>query len=244
METLSLFRLGESKQNRGEVSAVTCRRRPWGHAKVVRNPSRGKDLGLEADSDLPMFEGLETALERREAHSGRLSLTQRLVLFAAIGAVSMALTAAGRGIVAEPVVVPTPSMIPTIPTGSRVLVFSESLFRDHPGRGDIVVFTSPDDHGQRLVKRIIAVEGETVASSGGVVTINGEPLNEMWLKPGTVTEHLVPTEVPSGHYFVMGDSRAVSIDSRRFGPIPAELIKARAGAVVAPLRHLRGLMGR
>jgi len=189
-----------------------------------------------------MFETLEAALERRESDAARLSFPQRLVLVVAIGAASMALAAAGRGVVVEPVVVPTPSMVPTIPAQSRVLVVAESLFADAPSRGDIVTFASPEDPDQRLVKRIIGVEGERIATVDGQVTVNGKPLDEPWLRPNTVTKDLEPITVPPGTFFVLGDARAVSVDSRVFGPVPEEFIRARAGAVVLPVRYLRALI--
>jgi len=184
-----------------------------------------------------MFENVDAALQKREAEAFKMSSTRRLALSAGVIAVSLSLAAAGRGMVVEPVLVPTQSMVPTIPAGVRVLVVSNSLFRDQPARGDIVTFVPPDGSGKRLVKRVIGLEGESIGVRDGVVTIDGEPLSEPWLKAGVVTTQLIETVVPDGHYFVLGDSRDVSIDSRSFGPVPIEQVSGRAGGVIAPMRH-------
>lgn len=188
-----------------------------------------------------MFEGLEAALELKEAKASRLSRWQRALLVTAVGAVSAALVAAGQGVVAEPVLVPSGSMVPNIPVGARVVVVDESLFRDSPARGDVVTFASPQNSRQRLVKRIIAVQGEEVGVVDGVVTIDGVRLNEPWLGRGVTTGDFEPVTVPPGHYFVMGDARDASIDSRVFGPISESMVTARAGAIVAPLSEIRFL---
>lgn len=183
-----------------------------------------------------MFEDVDAALQKRDAKSVQLSVFRRLALAAGVAAAALTLAAAGRGMVVEPVVVPTGSMVPTIPVGGRVLVVSDSLFRDQPTRGDIITFVPPGDPNKRLVKRIVGLEGETIATRAGVVTVNGKPLDEPWLDPGVLTTGLTETVVPPGHYFVLGDARAVSLDSRVFGSVPTRGVGGRAGAVLVPAR--------
>ena len=95
-----------------------------------------------------------------------------------------------------------------------------------PKRGDVVVIRDPADHGFS-VKRIVAIEGESVHFLKGKVYVNTEPLAEPYLTPGTFTftysqakEQLITCG--KDQYFVLGDNRPVSIDSRSYGPVPRE----------------------
>jgi signal peptidase I len=120
-------------------------------------------------------------------------------------------------------------MTPTIPIDSQVVVDEGAYTTRAPKRGDIVVFTRP--HGEiaapqvkDLIKRIIGLPGETISSPDGRVWIDGKPLSEPWLPKGTVTTAIrVQTLLPN-QYFVMGDNRPNSQDSRFFGPISAAVI--------------------
>ena len=140
-------------------------------------------------------------------------------------------------------------MEPTIPIGSRVTV-NRLAYRHHAVRvGDIIVFASPpnEDCGgafvSDLIKRVIGLPGQTISLSAGYVLINGKRLSELWLPPsvgGTtfpgpsgVRYNLAhPYRVPAGDYFVMGDNRGDSCDSRYFGPIPKDLIVGKVTATV------------
>ncbi len=95
--------------------------------------------------------------------------------------------------------------------------------------------------GVELIKRVIAVGGETIEIRGGVIYIDGLVLLEEYLAPGTVMPPFGPVTVPPGEVFVMGDNRNRSKDSRVFGTVPVDVIVGRALAVVWPRENWNGL---
>lgn len=98
-----------------------------------------------------------------------------------------------------------------------------------PQRGDIVIFHHPSGTHRDLVKRVIGLPGETIEIRGGVVYIDGRALIEPYLAGGEVPiGDLAPVRVPERSYFVLGDNRNHSQDSRVLGPIPADLIVGKA----------------
>jgi signal peptidase I len=134
-------------------------------------------------------------------------------------------------------VIPSPSMVPTLQVWDRILV-QKAFFNWHDVReGDIVVFTFPPlDHcggteGGDLVKRVIALPGQTIYSSGNNIYIDGKLLSEPYLpKPDPLGPPIPdaskqrPFQVPAGEFYVMGDNRAISCDSRYWGPIKGSSI--------------------
>lgn len=111
--------------------------------------------------------------------------------------------------------VPTASMAPTIPNPCYILVNHVATETSAPTRGEVVLFHFPDNPSTIFVKRVIGLPGDTVTIHSGHVYINGARLNEPYLSPGLVTEgDLGPFHVPAGHYFMMGDNRNNSDDSR------------------------------
>ena len=163
-----------------------------------------------------------------------------------------------RTYVVQSFYIPSGSMLPTLQVGDRIIVDKLSYKIHDVHRGDIVVFARPpleDQEYADLVKRVIGLPGETISSKNGRVYIDGKPLNEPWLPPGSdsYTGPLAgddphpqfdlpgPVNIPAGEYFVMGDNRTDSEDSRFFGPIPKSLIVGRAVAVIWPFRDMKGL---
>ncbi len=112
--------------------------------------------------------------------------------------------------------IPSGSMENTIMTGDRVFGFRLAYLFSDPQRGDIVIFKYPDDESENFIKRIIGLPGETLEIKEGVVYIDGEPLDEPYLKETPMPENLGPYEIPEGYYFMMGDNRNNSKDSRRW----------------------------
>ncbi|MCX6363335.1 MAG: signal peptidase I [Actinobacteria bacterium] len=154
----------------------------------------------------------------------------------------------------KPYRIPSESMAATLVPRDRVLV-NRVVYRLHaPGRGDIVVIDSAAV-GRILIKRVVALPGETVSVAGGTVYIDGRRLEEPYVH--RVDGETEPTEpfrgtgqawslerpytVPPGHFFLMGDNRAVSDDSRDWGPAPRREIIGEAFLTYWPLSRLHGL---
>jgi signal peptidase I len=147
-----------------------------------------------------------------------------------------------RSFVVQPFFIPSGSMEPTLKIGDRVLVNKLSYDVHSVHRGDIVVFTKPaNDYSpgvKDLIKRVIGLPGETISAQNGEVDINGRPLHESWLPRGVTTQNFGPVVIPPGRYFMMGDNRNDSADSRVFGPVSSHLFIGRAFALVWPLSRL------
>ena len=109
--------------------------------------------------------------------------------------------------------VPTGSMEDTIPVGARIIGLRHSYLFKEPQRGDIIIFKYPDDESVHYVKRVIGLPGETVIIADGNVYVDGTALEEPYLNTVTLGDY-GPYTVPEGSYFVMGDTRNDSRDSR------------------------------
>ncbi|MGH9077529.1 MAG: signal peptidase I [Acidimicrobiales bacterium] len=134
--------------------------------------------------------------------------------------------------------IPTGSMAPTLKPGDRVLV-TKALYSVN--RGDVIVFKKPPtDHSpgatDDLIKRVIGLPGDRVSGRGGYVYIDGRKLDEHWLPAVDqgVTSAFGPDTVAQGEYFVMGDNRTNSEDSRFIGDIPASTIVGKTFVRIWP----------
>ncbi|HEV3352494.1 MAG TPA: signal peptidase I [Acidimicrobiales bacterium] len=138
--------------------------------------------------------------------------------------------------------IPSDSMNPTLVQRDRVLVNKLSYHFHDVHRGDIVVFKRPpgenDPQIKDLIKRVIGLPGDTIEGRDGQILINGRVLHEPYTAKNSPMSDFSSRTVPAGHYFVMGDNRGNSKDSRVFGPIAKSLIVGRAFIRVWPLSRI------
>jgi signal peptidase I len=167
----------------------------------------------------------------------RVPKTVRMVLLVVVAVIGADLM---RSFIVEPYTVASTSMEPQLHDGNRVVVDKLVYRLGDAGRGDVVVLDTDSISettrkiGSTIVKRVIGLPGEVVEGVAGKVLINGEPLDEPWLHD-VMTPSFGPVKVPDGSLFVLGDNRVVSIDSRAFGPVPAEAVVGRVDLVLWPL---------
>ncbi|MBI3951229.1 MAG: signal peptidase I [Acidobacteria bacterium] len=132
--------------------------------------------------------------------------------------------------VVQPVRVEGTSMLPHLHDGERIFV-NKFIYRfDRIERDDIVVFWYPNDPDKSFIKRVIGLPGETVSIREGVVYIDGQPLDESYIDSPYHHryENMPSTFVKNHYYFVMGDNRDASNDSRQWGLVPEKYIYGKA----------------
>jgi len=144
--------------------------------------------------------------------------------------------------VTQAMVVQGPSMQPNLHYDQRVMVEKITYrFLHGPHRGDVVVIQVPGEQ-EPLIKRVVALAGETVKVQSGQVFIDGEPLDEPW-----ATQQGGPsypsTPIPPLHIFVLGDNRPSSRDSRAFGPVSVEQLIGHAWLIYWPLNQFKLIEG-
>jgi signal peptidase I len=185
------------------------------------------------------------------AAAPRRSHWLRELLIVVVVAVGLAVIL--RTFVVQTFSIPSGSMEPTLNIGDRIVVDKLSYDLHGVGRGDIVVFGRPPAENcagapvADLVKRVIGLPGETISLSGnGYVLINGKRLDETWLPKsvqgttypgpsGTPYSLVHPYKIPANDYFMMGDNRGDSCDSRFWGPIPKSLMVGKVDLLIWPL---------
>ncbi|MDE3230184.1 MAG: signal peptidase I [Chloroflexota bacterium] len=138
-----------------------------------------------------------------------------------------------------------PSMQPGLHTDERVLVNSLAYAFHGPQRGDVVVFHPPTAPSERYIKRVIGLPGDTIVLTLNTVTVNGVTLNEPYITPAPPgeTENPQPQiiKLSESQYFVLGDNRTNSQDSRYFGPITQRDIIGQAEFVVWPITSFHAI---
>jgi len=180
-------------------------------------------------------------------HEERPRRSRWIIEWVVVLLVALGLAVGLRTFVVQTYSIPSGSMIPTLMIGDRILVDKLSYHLHSVHRGDVVVFATPPNElaslmVQDLVKRVIGLPGETIASGPhGEVLINGKAIHQPWLtasaraNPGPAIR---TQKIPAGEIFVMGDNRGFSDDSRDYGPVDESLIVGRAVLGFWPLSRI------
>ena len=192
--------------------------------------------------------------DAEQGRDGKKATTGRTILeYVVLAVVAIAVALLIQAFLVKPYRIPSESMENTLLIGDRVLVDRISWRLSDPGRQDIVVFHPPFE-GPVLIKRIIGMPGDEISLADGAVYVNGEQLDEPYVRK--VGGKTVPTEpfdnglpwslqqpytVPAGNYFVMGDNRIDSGDSREFGPVPRGQLVGKAFARYWPPGRIGGV---
>jgi signal peptidase I len=181
-----------------------------------------------------------------------------------IVAVALGLALGIQAFLVKPFRIPSESMVPTLSISQRVLVDRVSYRFSEPDRGDVVVFKPPggadenacgvqhsddspcprptkDRSDTNFIKRVVAVGGDRLKVLGGRVYLNGRRQDEPFARPSNECGICnLPEEItiPKGHYFMMGDNRGESADSREWGPIPEKWMIGKGFATYWPPRKV------
>ena len=140
--------------------------------------------------------------------------------------------------------IPSVSMVPTLEVGDRIIVSKISTSIGTIHRGDIIVFARPPREScgggdvTDLVKRVIGLPGETISSRGNKILINGKVIEQHWKTTRPLGREIGTVKIPQGQYFMMGDNRSASCDSRYWGTLPKRFIVGKVVMRIWPLSRL------
>lgn len=209
-----------------------------------------------------------TSVKRAEDRDEAKSKTNSIVELIVIVLVAIGLALAIQAFIVKPYRIPSGSMEPTLKIGQRVLVNRAGMRFNGPHVGEIVVFHPPKDAEQQVcgpaphmvtpggaacdapepeeasvnfIKRIVAGPGDTIYVKEGHAYVNGKRESDSYIDPcGGASECNFPTpiKIPAGHWFMMGDNRGESDDSRFWGPVPTSWIIGGAFATYWPLDRI------
>jgi signal peptidase I len=185
---------------------------------------------------------------------------KRALEYVAIVAVAILVALAVQSWLLKPYRIPSGSMLDTLRPGDRVLVNRVVYHLREPHRGDVIVFNYPEDPDVVFIKRVVGVPGDTLEVKDGRLYVNGSKLAEPYVHRSrghldpTVAQAAIagstmhdpwslsePYRVPDGNYFVMGDNRTDSDDSRDWGTVPRAAIVGEGLATYWPFSRLRAL---
>lgn len=136
----------------------------------------------------------------------------------------------------QPVRVEGTSMLPRLEDQDRIFINKVAYRVGEIHRGDVVVFEYPRDHSKSYIKRVIAMPGDDLRIDHGDVYVNATKVVEPYVPTRFSDDRSLPeTTIPANEYFVMGDHRSISSDSRDFGPVERNLIYGKAAFVYWPM---------
>lgn len=201
------------------------------------DPAREVSPGLTGDVGLGAPGDQQTAAADEPGRAKTPSFVRWLFETVVMIALAFLLAQGIKTFVVQPFVIPTGSMEPTIMSGDRVLAEKVTYRFRGVSPGDIVVFDDPTGRHPQLIKRVIAVGGQTLDIRAGKVYIDGERLDEPYLDdvetdPGNI---MMPLTLAEDEFWLMGDNRPNSGDSRFMGPVDGEFIQGRGFAIYWPL---------
>ena len=167
------------------------------------------------------------------------NIFKELLGYLIVAAIAAIISIGLRIFVIEPFIVPTPSMSPTLLVGDKVIVNKLEYKFKEVKRGDIVAIYSPLEK-KNLVKRVIGLEGEEISFNiDGQVFINGDEILEPYLPEGFIVSYENKSyKIGDNEYFVMGDNRNNSADSRVFGPISTDNIFGKVIFIYGPVSRI------
>ena len=140
--------------------------------------------------------------------------------------------------------IPSVSMVPTLEVGDRIIVSKISTSIGSIHRGDIIVFARPPREScgggdvTDLVKRVIGLPGETISSRGNKILINGKVVKEHWKTTRPLGREIGTVKIPKDQFFMMGDNRSASCDSRYWGTLPKKFIVGKVIFRIWPITRL------
>ena len=178
---------------------------------------------------------------------GQTNFFKEILVFIAI---ALIIVVPIRIFVAEPFVVSGLSMYPTFDSGQYLIVDQFTYDFSNPRRGDVVIIKYPLDTSMYFIKRVIGLPGDTVSINSGVVTIyssttpKGVTLNEPYIEADHHSYDTSTTTIGANQYFVMGDNRNQSSDSRIWGLVSRDLVVGRPMLRLLPFSTLSVLPGR
>ncbi len=215
-------------------------------------PSNDEPSNDEPSNDEPSNE-VTRATTQPEAATSEKATSRTIVEWVVLIASALIIALLVKSFLFQAFYIPSDSMVPTLKNHDRVIVNKLSYHFHSVHRGDIVVFKTPkgpdgkpiDPTIKDLVKRVIGLPGDTVSEKNGHILINGKALNEPYLPAGTVSDcatfaaNCFPSgPLPADRYWVMGDNRPGSKDSRSFGAIRKSEIVGRVFLRIWPPNRL------
>lgn len=196
----------------------------------------------------PVQENVEGVTEHVESAAEQVAATGKTLIrwiVEWLGIILVALAAAFliRGYVFQTFYIPSVSMVPTLQVGDRIIVSKLSTAFGDINRGDVIVFKHPPreqcggDTGPNsdLVKRVIGLPGDELTSRNNTIYVNGKKLVEHWEHAPDLGSEIGYVKVPKNQYFMMGDNRPSSCDSRMWGTLPKSLIVGKVVLRIWPL---------
>ena len=194
-----------------------------------------EETPVNADNaaDEPAVTGDPAAVEKVELPSSMISAWMRDLLF------SVAVSFLIITFLYQPVRVEGTSMMPELRDQERLFINKFAYHFEQVKHDDVVVFRYPHDQNKSYIKRVIAGPGDTVRIDSGQVFVNNQPVAEPYVPVRYRDERSYPeTKLAASEYFVLGDHRSISSDSRDFGPVDRSLIYGKAVFVYWPVNKI------